>query len=71
MVSIIKLFIQEDNFNARSDDYNSASSQFFIVQQNHFDLDGVYAAFGKVTEGMEIVDRICDDTIVEDEMELF
>ncbi len=52
---------------ARSDDYNSASSQFFIVQQNHFDLDGVYAAFGKVTEGMEIVDRICDDTIVEDE----
>ena len=44
-------------------DYNSASSQFFIVQtDNHVtSLDGQYAAFGYVTEGMEIVDRICKD----------
>lgn len=44
---------------ARSEDYNSASSQFFIVQQDSTFLDGQYAAFGYVTEGMEIVDAIC------------
>ena len=43
---------------ARSQDYNSASSQFFIMQADTLDLDGQYAAFGKVTEGMEVVDRI-------------
>lgn len=51
---------------ARSDDYNSASCQFFIVHENSTFLDGQYAAFGHVTEGMEIVDAICDDTPVED-----
>ena len=44
---------------ARSDDYNSASSQFFIVQEDSTYLDGAYAAFGRVTSGMDIVDRIC------------
>jgi len=41
---------------------NSASSQFFIMHQNAPHLDGEYAAFGKVTEGMDIVDEIagCD-----------
>ena len=43
---------------ARANDPNSASSQFFIVQQDSTFLDGNYAAFGKVTEGMEIVDSI-------------
>lgn len=43
---------------ARSSDYNSASSQFFIVHQNSPHLDGEYAAFGHVTEGLEIVDQI-------------
>lgn len=51
---------------ARSDDYNSASCQFFIVHEDSTFLDGQYAAFGHVTEGMEIVDAICDDTPVED-----
>ena len=51
---------------ARSDDYNSASSQFFIVQTTYPSLDGRYAAFGRVTSGMEIVDKICKDTKVED-----
>ena len=46
---------------ARSSDYNSASSQFFIVQEDSTFLDGSYAAFGKVTEGMEIVDKIAED----------
>lgn len=48
-------------------DYNSASSQFFIVHQDSPHLDGDYAAFGHVTEGMDIVDKICDDTKVEDD----
>ena len=38
---------------ARSSDYNSASSQFFIVQEDTTSLDGQYAAFGKVISGME------------------
>ena len=41
--------------------YTSASSQFFIVQSDSTYLDGQYAAFGHVTEGMDIVDQICKD----------
>ena len=44
---------------ARSTDPDSASSQFFIVQSDSTFLDGDYAAFGKVTAGMDIVDKIC------------
>ena len=40
-------------------DPDSASSQFFIVQADSDFLDGDYAAFGKVTAGMDIVDKIC------------
>ena len=52
---------------ARSSDYNSASSQFFIMHADSTYLDGQYAAFGWVTEGMEIVDEICADTPVQDD----
>lgn len=45
---------------ARSMDYDSASSQFFIVHEDSTFLDGQYAAFGYVTEGMDIVDEICE-----------
>ena len=51
---------------ARSDDYDSASSQFFIVHEDSPSLDGQYAAFGHVTEGMDVVDAICENTQVED-----
>lgn len=44
---------------ARSSAFNSASSQFFIVHQDSTFLDGGYAAFGYVTEGMDVVDAIC------------
>ncbi|HAW15929.1 MAG TPA: peptidylprolyl isomerase, partial [Clostridiales bacterium] len=44
--------------------YNSASSQFFIVHQDATYLDGQYAAFGHVTDGMDIVDQICENTPV-------
>lgn len=45
---------------ARSNDYDSASSQFFIVQEDSTNLDGQYAVFGYVTDGMDIVDEICN-----------
>ena len=45
---------------ARSDDPDSASSQFFIVHENSTFLDGKYAAFGTVTDGMDVVDAICE-----------
>lgn len=51
---------------ARANDPDSASSQFFIVHEDSNFLDGQYAAFGHVTEGMEIVDQICQDTPVQD-----
>lgn len=44
---------------ARADDFNSASSQFFIVHEDSTFLDGQYAAFGYVIDGMDIVDEIC------------
>lgn len=43
---------------ARSMDPNSAGSQFFIMVDDAPHLDGQYASFGKVTEGMEAIDRI-------------
>ncbi len=46
---------------ARSQDFNSASCQFFIVHQDSSHLDGQYAAFGVVTKGMSVVDKICED----------
>ena len=39
---------------------NSASSQFFIMHRDAPHLDGQYAAFGKVTDGMDVVDRIAE-----------
>ncbi|PIC85729.1 peptidylprolyl isomerase [Sporosarcina sp. P20a] len=43
---------------ARTQEPNSAGSQFFIMTDDNTSLDGEYAAFGKVTEGMETVDAI-------------
>ena len=45
---------------ARSMDYNSAGSQFFIMHNDANYLDGQYAAFGKVVEGIEVVDAIAE-----------
>lgn len=45
---------------ARSGNPNSAGSQFFIVHKDAPHLDGQYAAFGRVIEGMETVDEIAD-----------
>ena len=43
---------------ARAMDPNSAGSQFFIMHETSPHLDGAYAAFGKVIEGMDVVDKI-------------
>ncbi len=45
---------------ARAQSPNSASSQFFIVHKDSTFLDGQYAAFGKVVEGMDVVDKIAN-----------
>lgn len=45
---------------ARAMDPDSAGSQFFIMHKNSPHLDGSYAAFGKVTEGLDVVDRIAE-----------
>ena len=52
---------------ARATDLDSASSQFFIMHEDSPFLDGNYAAFGHVTEGIEIVDQICENTPVIDD----
>ena len=45
---------------ARSNDMDSASSQFFIMHEDNTNLDGSYAAFGIVTSGIEVVDKVVD-----------
>ena len=45
---------------ARAMHPDSAGSQFFIMHKNAPHLDGAYAAFGKVVEGMDIVNKIAD-----------
>ena len=45
---------------ARAMHPDSAGSQFFIMHKNASHLDGAYAAFGKITEGMDVVDRIAN-----------
>ena len=47
----------------RTQDYDSASSQFFICNADCFGLDGNYAAFGRVVEGMEVIDAITEASI--------
>lgn len=47
---------------ARTNEPNSATSQFFIMHKEYPSLDGKYAAFGRITEGLDIVDKICTET---------
>lgn len=51
---------------ARANDPDSASSQFFIMHQDYPSLNEQYAAFGHVTEGIEVVDAIATSVPVED-----
>lgn len=45
---------------ARAQNYDSASSQFFICHADSTFLDGQYACFGYVTDGMDVVDAVCE-----------
>lgn len=47
---------------ARSSENDSASSQFFIMHKDNTNLDGSYAAFGHVINGIEVVDKIVENT---------
>lgn len=51
---------------ARAKNPDSASSQFFIMHKDNTYLDGQYAAFGRVTEGIEVIDKIAETVSVED-----
>ena len=51
---------------ARANDPDSGSSQFFIFHEDSTFLDGQYAAFGHVTDGMDVVDAICEAVPVQD-----
>ncbi len=53
---------------ARSQMPDSASSQFFIVHEDSTFLDGQYACFGYVTEGIEVVDAICEALPAQDDI---
>lgn len=46
--------------------YDSASSQFFIMHDDNEELDGLYAAFGKVISGMEVVDKLANVKVEDD-----
>ncbi|NLT58540.1 MAG: peptidylprolyl isomerase [Clostridiales bacterium] len=48
---------------ARTSDPNSAGSQFFIMHRDNAQLDGKYAAFGKVIEGEEVIDQVCKNMV--------
>ena len=50
----------------RSSGYDTGSSQFFIMHADYTSLDGQYAAFGHVTDGMDVVDYLAENTPVED-----
>ena len=54
---------------ARSKDNNSAGSQFFIMVEDTDSLDGLYAAFGMVTEGMDVVDKIVNSEVIRREID--
>lgn len=46
---------------ARSEHYDSGSCQFFILKSDLTEIDGKFAAFGRVVKGMEVVDKMCED----------
>lgn len=52
---------------ARAEDFNSAYGQFFIVTEDNEELDGKYAAFGRITDGLEDLEAALEDAIITEE----
>ncbi len=63
---VISMARSDDNNPYTTDDMDSASSQFFICDADSEFLDGQYAAFGYVLKGMNVVDYIADNAVVQD-----
>ena len=58
------------SYNLTTEGYNSAGSQFFIMTEDNTQLDGTYAGFGKVIEGLEVVEKIGNTKVYYRESEL-
>ena len=54
---------------ARDDDFDSAGTQFFVVHQDAYKLDGRYAAFGKLIKGFDVLDSIANAETASPELE--
>lgn len=63
---VISMARQGENPYTGEKNYDTATSQFFIVHEDSLFLDGQYAAFGHVASGMEVVDAICRDAMPTD-----
>ena len=57
----------EDTDSKYSDFYDTARNEFYIMQRDDFTLDGYYATFGTIIDGMEIVDKICAEVKTEND----
>ena len=60
LLALLALSLFAGSAMARTQDPDSASSQFFIMHKNAPHLDGAYAAFGMVVNGIEVVDKIAE-----------
>lgn len=67
-ISMNRLVKPEGSNGADADYYNSANSEFFIMQKDNFKLDGSFAGFGTVISGMDVVDRIFNEVKTENQI---
>lgn len=67
-ISHVKGVISMAREGTQTEGYNTASTQFFIVTENSTYLDNYYAGFGKVTKGMDVIDKINKKSFETDSM---
>ena len=61
-ISMLRSALKDGGHGENEEDYyNTATNEFFIMQRDDLSLDTYYAAFGTVIEGMDIVDKICNE----------
>lgn len=67
-ISMLRRTVKDGGHGDKDEDYyNTATNEFFILQRDDFSYDSYYAAFGTVVKGMEIIDKICDEVVTENE----